>query len=293
MENIQVTNTELGEYFGLTEGAIRALKRKDDPKKYKAMLEAYLEYLATDSLSEDPFVIMLYGFKGGIGKSALARIVNENLSKSNSIIFNLDASRDVKNYTNLEAINFSEIVAEEPNETVDHFIDVLKEVADFIIIDTPGEISNEDTLSAIKKVDLFILPFGIDQEEIDQVVMTATSTLLSNIEYNKEDIYPQNKPLNMLFVLNNYKDDSDIKYIDEVKEKIEEEIEDTDCEYPKINISYTKLKYSKAITTMNRSKKTLKSLGTENFIAYRVARERIKAFMKDVKKAIKTAKGEQ
>jgi len=292
---MKVTNDDLGEYFGLTEGAIRALRKKGDEnskRKYEAMLSSYRDYIATETLSDNPCVIMLYGFKGGIGKSALARIINEYLMKHKSVLLNVDISRDVKRYTPLEAINFVDILEDDPDQDIEGFIDLLKEVANFVIIDTPGEISNHEVLASIKKTDLFILPYGVDEEEMDQVVMTVKSTLLADIDYEGEPLYPANKSMNMMFVLNDYKDEDDLRYIDKMKVRIDEVIDDSECEYPKINTSYASLKYSKAITTMSRKKKTLKSLGAENLVAYRVAKERTRILMKNVKKAIKKSQKE-
>ena len=69
---------------------------------------------------------------------------------------------------------------------------------------------------------------------------------------------------------------------------ISKEEVDEDCEYREINISFSHLKYTKMIKTMNKTKKSLKNLSAENFIAYRTAKKRVKSLLKDFKNFIKS-----
>ena len=113
---INVTNTELAEYFNYTEGNIRHMKKKN-PKEYKALLENYIQYKADSNLSKDPIVIMFMNLKGGVGKSALSRILNDSLSNSEAVVINLDFTRDVKKYTSSDVINYAELQAEDMDLT--------------------------------------------------------------------------------------------------------------------------------------------------------------------------------
>ena len=331
---INVTNTELAEYFNYTEGNIRHMKKKN-PKEYKALLENYIQYKADSNLSKDPIVIMFMNLKGGVGKSALSRILNDSLSNSEAVIINLDFTRDVKKYTSSDVINYAELLAEDMDLTPTIFINEIKEAGiKFIILDTPGELSNAEVLDALKNVDIFVLPFGSDQEEIDETLKTIELIFLSEIvDENDKPIYPYQKSLNLFFILNNYRDDDELTdtippfansiatllapnvdvanfscSINMIKDSgttqerksleenivsnmtniISKEEVDEDCEYREINISFSHLKYTKMIKTMNKTKKSLKNLSAENFIAYRTAKKRVKSLLKDFKNFIKS-----
>ena len=334
---VEVSNTELAEHFDYTEGNIRHMRKKN-PKEYKALLESYIEYKANDDLSKDALVIMFMSLKGGVGKSALSRLFNDNFSSNDSVIVNFDFTRDVKRYTSSDVINYAELQSDDPNLTPTLFINELKEAGvKFIILDTPGELSNAEVLDALKNVDIFVLPFGSDQEEIDETLKTLELVFLSEIvDENDEPIYPYDKSLNLFFVLNNYRDDSELEesipslshsianilapYTEtknfhcavnmikdnqsqEDRERLETQIVsdmksvvsgedcDEDVEYKEINIAFSHLKHTKAIKTMNKTKKSLKSLGAENFVAYRVAKKRVKSLIKDFKDFIKVEDG--
>ena len=326
---VDISNTELANHFDYTEGNIRHMKKKN-PKEYKALLESYIEYKSINDLSDNPVVIMFMSLKGGVGKSALSRIFNDNFSSNDSVIVNFDFTRDVKKYTFSDVINYAELQAEDPNLTPTLFIDELKEAGvKFIILDTPGELSNAEVLDALKNVDVFVLPFGSDQEELDETLKTLELIFLSEIvDKSDEPIYPYDKTLNLFFVLNNYRDDDELEEtvppianriaqllassvevenftcsVNMIKDSgsrderellekrvssnmkniiSKEDIED-ESEYKKVNLSFSHLKYTKAIKTMNRSKKSLKRLGAENFVAYRIAKKRVKSLLKDFK----------
>jgi cellulose biosynthesis protein BcsQ len=259
--------------------------RENHPEKYAKARKKYIKKLESDMKSISPFVIMLYMFKGGVGKSALAHIINENLSKYRSVLLNLDLPRNVKEYTSLEAINFSDMLEDEPDMTPLELIDELKAISNYVVVDTPGEVSEAYTLNALAAVDLFVMPFGIDKEEQDMIITTLNTTLLSDLE-----LYPSSRTLNLLFVLNNYKDETDIEEAERFMERVREEIDDRDSKCAKVNVTFTYLKYSKAIRTMKKTRKSMADLGSENLVAYRIAKKRIKQFTKDVKKSIKLAK---
>jgi cellulose biosynthesis protein BcsQ len=283
---ISVSNKELADYIGKTEGAIRYMREKH-PKDYHRLRKKYIKEQERKLKPKRPIVIMLYGFKGGIGKSSLSHIINENLSDKNSVLLNLDIARDIKEYTGLDAINFVDFIEEEQDISPSELIEELRKVSTHIIVDTPGESGCEYTLDAIKEVDMFVLPFGLDKEEKDMVETTLQSTLLDDM-----GLYPEEKELNLMFVLNNYKDDTDVEDGELFVEKMKELVSESECSYPKVNVFYSYLKYSKAINTMKKTRKSLSELSKENLVAYRFAKQRIKKFMKDMKAAIKTVRGE-
>jgi cellulose biosynthesis protein BcsQ len=283
---VVISNEELGQFLGKTEGAIRYM-REHNPDKYAKARNKYIKKIESDMKSISPFVVMLFMFKGGVGKSALSHIINENLSKFKSVLLNLDLPRDVKEYTSLEAINFSDFLEDEPDMSPSELIDELKAVCNYVVVDTPGEVSAAYTIDAIKSVDLFVMPFGLDKEEKDMIITTLNTTLLSDLE-----LYPPERTLNLLFVLNNYRDDSDIQEAKEFMKKVQNEIDERDSICSKVNVTFTYLKYSKAIITMKKTRKSISDLSSEHFIAYRLAKKRIKQFTKDVKMSIKLAKEE-
>lgn len=291
-EMFEVTNVELAEFLGKTEGAIRYM-RTNKPLKYEEKKRKYIEHLNNPTASSDklPVVIMMLGFKGGIGKSALSLILKDELAGEKALIINLD-KRDMKMYTEgSNIINYAEFLEDEPDISINQLIEISKDLSNVIIIDTPGEISYTDTIDAMKDVDLFILPFGVDQEEIDTVFTTLKETILSDLEINGELIYPRERKLNVMFVLNNYKEDADADYLEEFELEIGKIVEDHEDEFKEINVFINKLKYSAAIRRMKKTKKSVRQLGIENQIAYRIAQERISYFISGVKKAIKRIRG--
>ncbi|MCK4442408.1 MAG: hypothetical protein KAU90_10405, partial [Sulfurovaceae bacterium] len=77
------------------------------------------------------------------------------------------------------------------------------------------------------------------------------------------------------------------KIVSSMRNIISNEDVDDETEYKKVNICFSHLKHTKTIKTMNKTKKSLKKLGAENFIAYRVAKKRVKSLLKDFKNFIK------
>lgn len=285
--NARVTNKELGEYYGGdTEGAMRALKARD-PKRYNAMVKGYLEAQEEERMAKDPFVITMLMFKGGIGKSVLSRLFAERLSKHKSVILNLDFSRDVREYTSQDAINYAEVLADEPDMEVGEYVDRLKEVSEYVIVDTPGEIGNKETLEAVGKTDLFVMPFGVvSKEERNVLKTTLTTTILAD-----DGFYPEGRDINILFILNNYREQENLEQTKTLMGEVVELIQNRENQDNEVNVFFSHLKASKAITTMDETRKGIKELTTENFVAYRVAKDRIQSLMKDVKNAISESRG--
>jgi MinD-like ATPase involved in chromosome partitioning or flagellar assembly len=316
----EISNGELANYFGRGESYIRGLlhekksngtgepksekEKKEDLAIYNALLREYREYQHLAHLRNKPTVLMTLGFKGGVGKSTIALLLNEELHAGKSNIINLDITRDIKEYTSLEAINATEFAYEhsfvDDNDMplMSEIIDIYKDVNNFIILDTPGELSNS-VFHSIAHVDLFVFPIKPGEAEDEDVLLTTLEQTVFDKEVAAE--YPANKALTLCFVANDYVKDGDLKDFETFKNRKEDKangvkkgllqlIDENRHLYSEINICYTQFKYTASIKTMRRDKKSLAKLNSEMRIAYQTATNRAKVLGNDVKQCIASIK---
>ena len=96
--------------------------------------------------------------KGGVGKTTLATLLN----LPNSLILNLDRTREITDiYPYKTIVDFGKVEEEEGVELED-FLAILKEDENFenIIIDTKGGI-NEDLITILPYIDSIIVPIKV------------------------------------------------------------------------------------------------------------------------------------
>lgn len=209
--------------------------------------------------------LALVNFKGGVGKSTLASIIQTNLD--NSVVFNID-NQDAERVNPGTTINVLNYMDEE-NATIEELYEIAKQEFEIVIIDAPGEL-NENLVALYDEIDYFIVPF-LDEH---RVVSTTIDTIRSLFHI---DI--TNKKQKVLLIHNELMKEDDKnrgKYIiSEVKK---------DLDFLKDTIFETTVfEYSKAIKSMTRTKKSIHQLKKENFIAYRIVDNRVNKLMKDIK----------
>jgi len=233
--------------------------------------------------TQSPFVIMSIMMKGGISKSALSRIINEKLmvNEKKSVLLNFDYSKDAKDFTPFEALNFAELRYEDEDIDPLQLVKGLKEEYDYVVIDTPGEIGGE-TINTIDEVDLFVIPYGVDVEETDDLFSTL-EILMSQYERDT---------LNVVFVHSNYHEDEDIAIANaEVKPKIDALIQNRENRSLNVVHHYSQLKFSKVIRKMKKEKQSFDAIYQTNTGGYKKINKRVKAFISDLQKAIEAARG--
>lgn len=198
--------------------------------------------------------VAVINFKGGVGKSTIANL----LDLPNKVIVNLDI-QDAKNSNYSDTINYLAL-KEEYGVSVNEATELLKEEGkEWIVFDTPGSITNE-FLEIIDDVDYIIIPFTKGRRSKE----TTLETIKAVLEVM------DNEKVKFGLILNMYQDENDI----------EEELKPLEDEVKKIlGDKYkcsTALKFSKAVSTMEKTKKSIDELDLTNKIAYKAFKKRVK-----------------
>jgi len=211
-----------------------------------------------------PKVIGIVNFKGGVGKSTIANL----LELPDKIILNLDIAQDAKKINTNETYNFHELKEEYGIDSVkEAILGAIEGGKNNIILDTPGEIS--DFIETLPLIDYFIIPFNPANRSIN-----TTLTTIETINSILDDMVEKRKD-KWCIVLNRYISDSDLEELEELYNKAKKILNDK-------LICKTKLKNSQVISTIERKRKTLNDLIKENPIAYGTFKKRIKELNKDL-----------
>jgi cellulose biosynthesis protein BcsQ len=221
--------------------------------------------------------ILLANDKGGVGKTTLGTLLN----LPNSIILNLDTTREIANiYSYKKVVDFGR-VEEEENISLEDFLELLNNNKDFenIIIDTKGGITNE-LMKTLPYIDSVIIPIkiGATSEQPSYEFIVQLKSYLD--ELNNKDIkwaivYNEISPKFL-------KKTGFGKYelIDEFKQT--EKSLKNDLLGDKLKV-ITYFKRSEAITTRERERKDIKDLMKNNFGAYLVIQKEIERLNNDLK----------
>jgi len=228
--------------------------------------------------------VVVVSFKGGVGKSTVSDMLDNKLP--NSVNLNIDISQDAERINSGETINLADVF--ENDYTFDEIqkggktaetVKTLSEVYDYIIIDTPGEQTNEliEVLENTMPDNDFIVVPTTTGERSQSTTFTTLDTL-DGVGLLKEG-------QKIIFVINQYEDDSDVEV---EKQAISNFMEKNFGK--KYNFYFTKLKYSKAVKTMEGAKKSIHELKAVNILAYRKFEERVALMVQDIKGFIEGAK---
>ena len=280
-QNSTISNVELAKKIGISETSVR-YARERNPKLYYTYLASYfndvphekfkklsiddqkiLIKLAKDKIGDavkqnvlSKKVITVYNPKGGVGKSTIANLV----VPEGSVILNMDTTQDA---TIVNAgdrtINYIELQEEgvkSPSEAVEM---IFREFdADYVIIDTPGKSVDAAEYDALPQVyamtDLFILPFEASPRSI-----LPTVDALEEFEAKG-----YNRHAKWCIVANKYQDEKQVEqYLAELIGAAKEIL-------GKDRIGFThKIKFSKAIPTIERLQKSVEEVSREMPLAYR------------------------
>lgn len=213
-------------------------------------------------------VIAITNFKGGVGKSTHASMLQTVLN--NSVVVNLD-DQNAERVNAGKTINVLDYLEEAG--TITNILDIVLEENDIAILDTPGSLTNE-LAELINRIDYFIVPFKDDYNDIIYTVDTLETIFTSGV------IESKSKP-KVLLILNAFTDDPEEgidDLIDEMKKR--------DNLIESIEYDITKFKFSKAIKTIKKRKKSIKELMKENYLAYRIVDKNFEILHSKIKKFI-------
>lgn len=213
-------------------------------------------------------VIAITNFKGGVGKSTHASMLQTVLN--NSVVVNLD-DQNAERVNAGKTINVLDYLEEAG--TITNILDIVLEENDIAILDTPGSLTNE-LAELINRIDYFIVPFKDDYNDIIYTVDTLETIFTSGV------IASKSKP-KVLLILNAFTDDPEEgidDLIDEMKKR--------DNLIESIEYDITQFKFSKAIKTIKKRKKSIKELMKENYLAYRIVDKNFEILHSKIKKFI-------
>lgn len=209
-------------------------------------------------------IVAIVNFKGGVGKSTIANL----LDLPNKVVVNLD-TQNAKNSNYSDTLNYLEL-KQEYGININETIELLKEEGkEWIVFDTPGNIS-EELLEVIDKIDYVIVPFTKGKRSKE----TTIDSINSLVEIMDND------NVKFALILNMYQDEKDIN---EELRPIEEEARKILQDKLKCGIG---LKFSKAVSTIEKEQKSIDELDLTNKIAYKAFKKRVNEMNKQLKKCL-------
>lgn len=213
-------------------------------------------------------VIAIVNFKGGVGKSTIANL----LELPKKLILNLDDAQNAEVINTEDTYNFQTLKEDYGVGSIKEAIDsAIESGRENIILDTPGEIGN--FIEILSYIDYFIVPFTAGDRSTDTTLRSieVIDTILDDEQTRKDK---------WCIILNKF-----------IAEKQEKELDELFVEAKKILKdklkSTSKLKFSQVVPTIEKTRENIKELSKQNPIAYTVFRKRIKEMNKDIEEFVK------
>jgi len=254
--------------------------------KYTPSYQAFNQYLNEFLEKEEALktkekrFILLANDKGGVGKTTLATLLN----LPNSLILNLDRTREISDiYPYKKIVDFGRVEQEEGIELED-FLGILAEDDNFnnIIIDTKGGIT-EDLIKILPYVDSIIIPIKIgttSEKPSYEFILQLKNYIeeLNNKNVKWGIVYNEISPKFLKKVgLGKYELADEYKNMEKILRN--EVLGDA------LKV-VTYFKRSEAIITREKEKEDIDSLMKKNFGAYLVVKKEIDRLNTELKKVI-------
>jgi len=213
-------------------------------------------------------IIAIVNFKGGVGKSTIANLLN--LPKK--LILNLDDAQNAENINTEDTYNFQTLKEEYGVGNIKEAIDsAIESGRENIILDTPGEISN--FIEILSYVDYFIVPFTAGDRSTDTTLRSieVIDSVLDDEQIRKDK---------WCIILNKFIVDKQMKELEDLFEEAGKILND------RLKCS-TQLKFSQVVPTIEKTRENIKELAKRNPIAYTVFNKRIKEMNAAVSEFVK------
>lgn len=224
-------------------------------------------------------VFCIINFKGGVGKSSLSSLMSAKMDRRGhkSAVFNIALTQPAEGNNPIATIDFGELLSDDTTLDVKEVLADVKEMFEFVFIDTPGELSDE-LVAIINEIDVFIFPFESTKLfDVENKPRGIKDTLACIESIFSSGIY--NRPIaDVIMVCNKYYSDHDVnKQLEYFKNMINQmEL------LSEINFNGTSLSFSKAMETIDVLKEDIDSLSAKNAVAYRALNRKIDVLVDDV-----------
>ncbi len=246
----------MSQYMGKSTRTLRRWET-EKPLKFEVLLDEYTKSLEeTFAHDSESILILVANFKGGTGKSTLADALAYYLD--DAVILNLDIAQRSKNTNATKTIDYVDLL---DNYTVEQVIRDLKNKYKYVIIDTPGD-STDEVLEVAPLVKNIIIPMTLGKRSREATNLTLL-TFFGEDPLIKGDV-------KTYFIFNIYRNkakrlDSTEKFKKMLSNFVSNEKDPSVTLKPKLD----GLDFSDAIYTAEEEGKSIFELAEENRAAYK------------------------